>query len=88
MIRLDPSEAVRSDEILDVIGRYFEVELQRPYNGTVIHQLYPLLNNQLTNKQDPGFDSIIRLVLTMEDLFISSGMLKPDFVYMVCRPKQ
>src|SRR5690606_23748269 len=79
MIRLDPAEAVRSEEILGAIDRYFEVELKRPYNGTVIHQLYPLLNNQFTNKQDPGFDSIVRLVLTMEDLLISSGMLEPDF---------
>lgn len=88
MIALDPSEAVRSEEILDAIDRYFDVELQRPYHGTIIHQLYPLLNNQLTNKQDPGFDSIVRLVLVMEDLLISSGMLKPDFVYMICRPKR
>ena len=87
MMRIDPSEAVRSRDILPVLREHFEFEVERPYNGTIIHQLYPLLNNALANQDRPDFDSIVRLILYVEDLLIKKGVLPTDFVFLIGRPK-
>lgn len=87
IMRLDPSEAVRSEEILNIMEQYFSIEFKRDYNGTVIHQLYERLNGELGNKNNPDFDSIIRLILLVEDLFIKSGYLQSDFTFTVSRPR-
>lgn len=85
MIALDPSEAVRSAEILGLIDRYFRVEYRRDCNGTIMHQLYPLLNARLADGHHEDFDSIIRLVLTLEDAMVRSGALPADFSFLVCQ---
>jgi SAM-dependent methyltransferase len=87
MIRMDPSEAVRAEDICRLVKQHFHVEYERKWNGTIIHQLYPLLNCRLANADRKDFDSILRLILTFEDILIRSGTLPSDFVFMVCRPK-
>jgi hypothetical protein len=86
MLRHDPSEAVRSSEIPGLVRRNFEVEYERSWHGTILHQLYPLLNADLANQDRVDFDSIIRLIIQFEDILISRGVLPTDFVFMVCRP--
>ena len=38
--------------------------------GTAMHPLYPLLNPELTNTNSPDFDSLVRMILLMEDALI------------------
>jgi SAM-dependent methyltransferase len=85
MIEIDPSEAVRSAEIPGLVDRYFEVEYRRDHNGALLHQLYPLLESGLSGR--PGFDSIVRLILLLEDALMECGGLPADFTYMVCRAR-
>jgi SAM-dependent methyltransferase len=85
MIAYDPSEAVRSSDIMAVVSRYFEIECRRDYNGAIIHQLFPHLNAIFSDKKDSGFDSIIRLILLFEDVITKLGYLSPDFTLLVCR---
>ena len=46
---IDPSEAVRSEDILPLLKEYFTVGYLKNFNGAIAHQLYPLLNPDLTN---------------------------------------
>jgi SAM-dependent methyltransferase len=85
MMRTDPSEAVRSQDIVGLLRRHFTVEYESCYNGTIMHQLYPLLNSCLANHGNGDFDSLIRLILYFEDLLIKSGVLASDFIFMICR---
>jgi len=85
---IDPSEAVRSEDILRLLPAYFTIEYLRNFNGTVIHPLYPLLNGRLTNTNSPDFDDIVRKILLMEDLLIRLNVLSSDFVFAVCRSKE
>jgi SAM-dependent methyltransferase len=85
IMRIDPSEAVRSEDILPLVRQRFHTEYESNFNGTIMHMLYPLLNSELTNKGDRDFDSVVRLLLYLEDVLIKSGQLPSDFVFMICR---
>jgi SAM-dependent methyltransferase len=85
---IDPSEAVRSEDVLRLLPEYFTIEYLRNFNGTVMHPLYPLLDARLTNTDAPDFDSIVRMILSMEDVLIREKVLSSDFVFVICRGKE
>jgi len=85
MLRSDPSEAVRSAEVYPLVKKHFEVRYERFYNGTLLHQLHPLLSSDLANRGQRDFDSIVKLILLMEDLLIKGGVLPSDFVFLICQ---
>ncbi len=85
MLASDPSEAVRSDEVYPLAKKYFDVRYERFYNGTLLHQLHPLLKSELANRGQRDFDSIVKLILLMEDLLIKGGVLPSDFVFLICQ---
>jgi SAM-dependent methyltransferase len=87
MLRIDPSEAVRSEEILPLVREGFRVDYEARFNGTLMHMLYPRLNTDLGNRGNPDFDTIIRLLLYLEDVLTAEGVLGPDFVLQICRRK-
>ena len=85
---IDPSEAVRSEDVLRLLPEYFTIEYLRNFHGTVMHPLYPLLDARLTNTNAPDFDSIVRMILLMEDVLIRQKVLSSDFVFVICRSKE
>jgi SAM-dependent methyltransferase len=85
---IDPSEAVRSEDVLRLLPEYFTIEYLRNFNGTVMHPLYPMLDARLTNTDAPDFDSIVRMILSMEDVLIREKVLSSDFVFVICRSKE
>jgi ubiquinone/menaquinone biosynthesis C-methylase UbiE len=87
MLRIDPSEAVRSQDVLPLVRGRFETEYESEFNGTLVHMLYPLLNAELANRQNVDYDTIVRLLLYFEDVLVRSGVLPSDFVFLVCRRK-
>ena len=87
MLRVDPSEAVRSEDILPLLRERFHVEYEQPFNGTLMHMLFPLMNGGLSNTGDKGYDTTIRLLLYFEDVLTRTGVLQPDFTFMICRPR-
>jgi SAM-dependent methyltransferase len=87
MLNSDPSEAVRSADVYPLVKKYFEVRHERFYNGTLIHQLHPLLKSELANRHQRDFDSIVKLILLMEDLLIKNDALPSDFVFLICQKR-
>ena len=85
---IDPSEAVRSEDVLRLLPQYFTIEYLRNFNGTVMHPLYPLLDARLTNMNTPDFDSVVRMILWIEDFLIRGQLLSSDFVFVICRNKE
>ncbi len=88
LLAIDPSEAVRSEDILRLLPEYFTIEYLRNFNGTVVHPLYPLLDARRTNANEPDFDSIVRMILWMEDFLIRGQILSSDFIFAICRSKE
>lgn len=87
MLRIDPSEAVRSEDILPLLRERFHVEYEQPFNGTLMHMLFPLMNGDISNTGDKGYDTTIRLLLYFEGVLVRTGVLRPDFTFMICRPR-
>ena len=85
MLKTDPSEAVRSADVYPLVRKHFEVLYERFYNGTLLHQLHPLLRSELANQQQRDFDSIVKLISLMEDLLIKNNVLPSDFVFLICQ---
>jgi SAM-dependent methyltransferase len=86
-LAIDPSEAVRSEDVLGQLHDHFTIEYLRNFNGTVMHPLYPLLNAELTNANAPDFDSVVRMILLIEDMLVAEQVLSSDFVFAICRRK-
>lgn len=85
---IDPSEAVRPEDVLRLLPDYFAIEYFRNFNGTIMHPLYPLLDGRLTNTDAPDFDSIVRMILWIEDYLIREKVLSSDFAFAICRSKE
>ena len=86
VIATDPSEAVRSAEILEVASEYFEILDVRPYGGTVLQLL---LDDIAGNFARPGSGGreILDALADLEWALIQAGDLQSDFAVVVAGPK-
>ncbi len=87
IVGVDPSEAVRSSEIPSCIEDFFEVVEKVEYGGSILH---PLLEGIAGNfKPDDPLDcALLNMLISLEENLIHKGILKSDFVVMVCKPKK
>jgi len=85
LISIDPSESIRSDELMDVMKKYLETVLFSPTGGTILH---PLLSGISYNfeKDDEG-RRLLRALIELEKAFISSSLLPSDYVFVVAEAK-
>ena len=82
----DPSEAIRSDEIIDVLKMDFEIIEMRSYGGALLHMLL----SGTAGNYNPGEDAdvaILRILALMEETLEEAGVLGSDFAAIVARPK-
>ncbi len=79
----DPSEAIRSDEIVPLARRYFATVERVDYGGTLLN---PLLEHIIGNfAPDEECDvSILRLLAEIEDALITQGCLSSNFAVLIC----
>jgi SAM-dependent methyltransferase len=85
MISIDPSEAVRSAEIMTVLRGHFDVLEYRPYGGGIQHQLF----SGIMGNFDPENKEDVALLNAVSDLEISLeniGAAPSDFAAVVARP--
>jgi SAM-dependent methyltransferase len=87
MIAMDPSEAVRSGEILEVASSYFEVLETRPYGGTVLHLLLHEIAGNFS-KPGNGGKELLEAISTFEWALVEAGHLTSDFAVIVARAKR
>jgi SAM-dependent methyltransferase len=77
---LDPSEAIRSDEIPAVMCAHFDLVERRPYGGALFHQFF----NRIMGNFD-GHDDLVRVVMEFDFILCDEGVLAPDYVWAVYR---
>lgn len=81
----DPSEAIRSDEILPVLRQHFEVVDYRPYGGALLHMLL----SGTAGNFDPHAEAdaaLIRLLAAFEEEMEQAGVIGTDFAVVAARP--
>ncbi len=82
----DPTEAVRSAEVLPVLAERFDIIERVPYGGTI---LMPVLDDIAENFEGDSAAAagLLEMLFTIEDTLMSCGELQSDFMYLVARPK-
>ena len=86
MIDLDPSEAVRSDELLPMIEKRFEVLERKDVGGTLLqHLLYDIVKN--FRFEAPKERAMIELLCEYEGMLVDRGQLPSDFVICAARKR-
>ena len=83
--RTDPSESIRSAEIVSTLKKYFDIVEFRPYRGALLHMLLSGIagNFDETNEADA---TILSLLATVEELLERHKILTSDFAVIVARP--
>ena len=86
MIRVCPSEAIRSNEIVPLFLKNFDVIQHKQVGGTIQHLLY---SGIIQNFPDgvPEIDRMIDAINALETRLIHAGVLPSDFVVLVGKRK-
>jgi SAM-dependent methyltransferase len=84
VIAIDPSEAVRSAEIMPVLQGLFEVIDYRPLGGSILQFL---LADIAGNFQDEAGEQWLDIFFQLEDVLMACGDLPSDFATIVARPR-
>ena len=85
MLLDDPSESVRSSEVVPLLEREFTIVERKDYGGTLLHLV---LDRIAGNFQDTEADRQLLLELChYERTLIEKGELPSDFTVIVARPK-
>lgn len=86
VIAADPSEAVRSAEILDMVSRFFTFIECKDLGGTLLQFLLDGIAVNFDDN-DPQAVHLLELLFQIEDTLLNIGDLQSDFVYLVAKPK-
>lgn len=85
MNELDPSESIRSEEIMPILERYFEVVERRDYGGTLLHLVTAAGTIRNYSSEDEEDVALLRRMIEFEKRHIESGELDSDFILVVAR---
>ncbi len=86
IIQIDPSEAVRSDEIEKVLQDDFEIVEKKDWGGNVLQFLLSGIAGRFSG-EDPRSQDLLNMLITVENTLLACGEFKSDFSYIVARPK-
>jgi len=84
---VDPSEAIRSADILEVVDRYFDVVELNPAGGTVLQFLLHGIAGNF-RPEDPESMEVLDLLIRIERTLVGIGDLQSDFVLLAARRRE
>ena len=82
----DPSEAIRSAEIIPTLKLYFDIIDFRPYGGAILHMLLSGLAGNF-DEHHPRDVALLKAITLIEELLEEVGAIEPDFAAIVAKPK-
>jgi glycosyltransferase involved in cell wall biosynthesis/SAM-dependent methyltransferase len=82
----DPSEAIRSKEIIPVLERFFAVRTVRYFGGSIFN---PLFNEIIGNfdHDDDGDVALMKMSLLLEEVLIREKILDNDYAVIIAEKK-
>lgn len=86
VIRVCPSEAIRSDEIVPLFYHTFDVLHHKNLGGTIQHLLYSGIVHNFPDG-DPATDHLINCIDGLEQVFIDYRIIPSDFVLLIGRKR-
>jgi SAM-dependent methyltransferase len=85
VIAVDPSEAVRSADIVPILQQYFDIVEYKPLGGTILQFL--LADIAANFEGDETGARLLEMLFVIEDALMEAGHLDSDFAYIVAAPK-
>jgi O-antigen biosynthesis protein len=86
MDQIDPSEAIRSEDILKVLPSYFEILERKDLGGTILHLLLDGIAGNFAY-ENPKDSKLLRLLFEIEDTLMELGEIPSDFVLVFSRKR-
>jgi hypothetical protein len=86
VITVDPSEAVRSEEILKQVGKRFKVLFRADYGGTLLQFLLADIIGNF-KMDDPDQRTLLELICFLEDTLMTEKILPGNFTFLVTQKK-
>ena len=83
----DPSEAIRSAEIVSTLKLYFDILEFRPYGGAILHMLLSGITGNF-DENDETDVALLRTIATFEEAMEGAGAIGSDFAAIVAKPKR
>ena len=83
MNEYDPTEAIRSEEIIPELEKQFEIEERKDFGGTLLHLVLDNIAGNLSDS-DEG-KTLLRNLFSEEQRLIGSGDISSDFTLLVAR---
>jgi SAM-dependent methyltransferase len=84
VVRQDPSESVRSGEIMQLLRGTFDVVEEKPMGGTLLNLLYDGIAGNF-DEENPYVRGLIRSLQKTEELLMRNRVIPSDFVFLVLR---
>ncbi len=85
IIAVDPSEAVRSADIVPLLRQQFDILEFNPLGGTILQFL--LADIAANFESDETGARLLEMLFAIEDALLDAGHLDSDFAYIVAAPK-
>ena len=86
MKSLDPSEAIRSGELIDCMKQAFVVERYLPMGGTLLNLIFWGERVNRFNPENPIHLSFINKAFDYEQALLQRGHIPSDFALVIARP--
>jgi len=87
MMATDPTEAIHSSLIMEMVGRYFDFIHQRNIGGGVAYTLLSQ-NPKLDKLNKHQSEKIVKQILEIDDEYTQKGLLPDMFTYFIAKPKK
>jgi SAM-dependent methyltransferase len=84
MDSIDPSEAIRSSDILTVLPMYFDILEKKDLGGSVLHLLLDGIAGNF-DYDNPKDMKLLRMLFEIEDAFMDIGVIQSDFALVIAR---
>jgi SAM-dependent methyltransferase len=86
VIAADPSEAIRSEEIVGVIQGDFDIIEKNDWGGNLLQFLLSGIVGNFST-EDELSQAVLRMLINIEDVLLECGEFKSDFAHIVARRK-
>jgi len=86
MDRIDPSEAIRSGEIIPLVKQHFHILEKMDYGGTLLHTLLHNIVGNFDPKKEEDV-ALLKLLYDIEMLLIDERIIESDFTVVVAADK-
>lgn len=83
----DPSEAVRSADIVPLVDRYFNVVERADFGGTLLHLLLRDIAGNFSESKEEDI-TILKLLCYFERTLIAERVIPSDFAFIVAAPRK